>query len=353
MNSALIIEGFIFLGGLCYFNNNKQNTARKNYIILIITLLIVESGLRATSVGSDTGNYYYWFELCKFSSWGDVFNNTSEGRDPGFIVVMKVCQLVSGDFNFFLTLAAMWFFIPLGIILYRYSNHILQLTFAFTLYVSLFHIIALSALRQQIAMGFSFIAFLLYDKNRYIWGCLLLLLGSTIHASLLLFFAIPLIQRFVNRRFYRTIHFITLLLIPFVFASAQFLVGYMASFMSDDYYMAYAEKEGNGTYIYIVLMELLSVFCFIAIKLNVIMSDDKLAYLYVNLPLLTFFVPMVTFDGTLIRLGQYFTVYMMILFPYAMDLFVGKKNLFLFYAIPVVILFFLMFKNSMVYEFCF
>jgi transmembrane protein EpsG len=351
MNSALLIEVLVLVLGLYFIEREKQDKARKYYITVIISLLILESGLRSISVGFDTGNYYIWFEKCKSLSWNDVLQNTSEDRDPGFSVMMKLCQIVSGDFNFFLTLAALLFFSPLGIILYRYSSHISQLIFAFTLYLSLFHIIALSGLRQQIAMGASFWAFLLYGKNRYVYGSLLLLLGSTIHVSLLLFFAVPIMHYFVKRRSYKTIHLMTLLSIPFVLVSAKLFVGYMASFLSDDYYSDYAEKEGSGAFVYVVLMELLSFFCFIIIKKDYIIRYGELAYLYVNLPFLTFFVPMITLDGTLIRMGQYFTMYMMLLFPYAIDIFTKKKDRVIFYSLSVIILILSMLQNSMEYHF--
>lgn len=353
MNSALIIEVVALLLGFYYMGQKKQDKARKNYIIIIISLMIIESGFRAISVGPDTGNYYNWFERCKYLSWSDVSNNTMEDRDSGFGIVMKSCQLISNDFNVFLTIAALWFFIPLGVILYRYSDHIFQLIFAFTLYLGLFHIIALSGIRQQIAMGFSFCAFLLYGRNRYIYASLLMLLGSTIHISLLLFFIVPIIHYFVNKKWYKTIHLASILSAPMVFVSAKVLIVFMAGFISDDYYMAYAEKEGSGAVVYIVLMELLSIFCFMAINREYVLKIDKISYLYINLPLITFFVPLITLDGTLIRIGQYFTMYMMLLFPFAVDLLSNKKLNYVFYLIPIFILIVAMYQSPIKYEFCF
>lgn len=353
MNSALIIEGVVLILGLYYLGYKNSDNARKNYIIIVIALLILESGLRAHTVGPDTMNYYNWFEHCKNLSWSKVFNNESGDRDPGFSIVMKLCQLLSSDFNFFLTIDALWFFIPLGIILYRYSSHVLQLVFAFTLYLSLFHIIALSGIRQQFAMGFSFGAYLLFDKNKYIQGSLLLLIGYTIHASLLLFTAVPIIYFFVNEKLYKSIHLLTLLSLPIVVIGAKFIVTRLAGLMSDDYYMSYLESESRGGIVYVSLMELLSLFCYIAIKRDHLANNKTLSYLYINLPLLTFFAPLILVNGGLIRMGQYFTLYMMLLFPYAIDLFLDKKNRTILYLISILILVALMSKNSIEYEFCF
>ena len=55
----------------------------------------------------------------------------------------------------------------------------------------------------------------------------------------------------------------------------------------------------------------------------------------------------------LIRMGQYFTIYMMLLVPYAVDLFAGKNSRWIVYAVPMMILVLVMMKNEMQYEFLF
>ena len=353
MNSTFIIEVFVIILGLFFSGNDGKDKHRKTYIIIISALLIIESGFRAKTVGADTWNYYMLLERCKNVSWGGIFSNTMEVRDYGFPILVKVFQLISGDYNFFLTIAALWFFIPLSIILYKYSSNILQLVFSFTLYLALFHIIALSALRQQIAMGFSFLAFLLFNRNKFVYGSLLLLLGSTIHVSLLLFFSVPIIYNFVNCKLYKTIHLVTLLSVYVIYLSARSLIGLMASFQNDDYYMSYTESEGSGAVTYIVLMILLSIFCYFAINQKYITSNQTLSLFYVNLPLLTIFVPLISLDGAMIRMGQYFTVYMMLLVPYAIDFFMGKKYRSEFYFIMITILVVYITRSTMEYEFCF
>ena len=127
----------------------------------------------------------------------------------------------------------------------------------------------------------------------------------------------------------------------------------MASFLEDDYYMGYAYSKGSGAVVYIVLMELLSLFCFIVTKEYIILKDKKLSLLYTNLPLLTVFVPLITLHGTMIRLGQYFTMYLMLLVPYAVDLFAGKKSRWAIYITLMCILFLSVLENQIKYVFCF
>ena len=339
MNSALIIEVIAIVLGLIMMANNRNDlSSRRFYVFFITTLLILESGLRSLTVGPDTEAYLSGFIWCKTEGWGDLLSNEAGHRDYGFFVLIKFIQLFSDDFNVFLTIAALWFFIPLAIILYRYSSHTLQLVFAFTLYCSLFHIIALSGIRQQIAMGFSFVAFLNMMRGNYFKSAIWLILGSFIHVSLILFFAFWGIKRFINAQYYKKIHALLLLVSPVVVFGGGRIVSFMAGFLNDEYYQGYALGLEGGAYVYIILMEILSLICLIYIPLKRVVESSTMAQCYVALPLLTFFVPLINTDGTLIRMGQYFTVYLMLLVPFAFDYISERGMRNIFYFVSIIIL---------------
>jgi transmembrane protein EpsG len=342
----------ILLGFLLGTGKDVDGKKRKWYVILMIVLFILESSLRSISVGPDTENYYYAFLSINDMSWGDVFNSFNasyqlgEGKDPGFAVFVKLVQLISTDFNFFLFIAALVFYIPLGKILYRYSSHILQLVFAFTLYVALFQIIALSGIRQQLATGFTFMSFLSLGKGKKIQSVLVILLASVLHISALLFLLVPAFS-FISRRYLKTIHLLSFVTIPFVALYSDAIMSFMASFLANDYYSAYGqiESKGGGA-LYIILMELLSFFCFLAIKKDKVMNDRTTALLYIMLPLLTMTVPLISLDGTMIRIGQYFTLYMMVLVPMTLDSLGFKGNRLLLYYVSIAALILLSFNSG-------
>ena len=316
----IIVLGFAFSAG-----NDPLGRKRKWYVILVIALLVLESSLRHVSVGPDTIHYYNSFNSAYFMSWSDAFDSfktaylEGEGKDPGFVIFMRIAHLFTNDFNMFLFFCALPFFIPMGVLLYRYSSSVLQLVFAFTLYVALFHIVALSGIRQQIATGFCFMAFLQLGKGHNWKALLFIILGASIHVSALIFAVVPVL-RLLSPSLVKSLHLASFATIPFVIAFAAPIMLFLASFLANDYYTTYADSESTtGSFTYIILMELLSLFCYFAIKKGDLQQDKRKMLLYVMLPMLTMTAPLISLNGAMIRVGQYFTLYMMLLVPVAID----------------------------------
>ena len=335
----------IFLGMVFGTGKDVNRKQQKWYVIIMTTFLILESSLRSVNVGNDTINYHYSFMSIINMSWGEIFDSFSasflggEGKDPGFALFVKIVQIVSLDFNFFLFVSALVFFVPLGMILYRYTNHILQLIFAFSLYIALFHIVALSGIHQQLATGFTFMAFLLLGDGKRILSALVIVLGSMLHISALLFLLVPVLS-YVNRRFLKPIHLASFFTIPFAIVYAGRIMTFLASFLANDYYGTYGEDESaGGAVTYIALMELLSLFCYIAIKKKSVVNDRNTGLLYIMLPLLTMTVPLISLNGAMIRVGQYFTLYMMLLAPIALDSFsaIGSNKIYYYGMIAALV----------------
>ena len=353
MNIKLALFAFVILLGMIFGTRKDVNRKQQKwYVILMTAVLILESSLRSVNVGNDTMSYYYTFLSIKNMSWGEIFASFStsfkggEGKDPGFALFVKIIQIVSGDFNFFLFVSALVFFIPLGMILYRYSNHILQLIFAFTLYIALFHIVALSGIRQQLATGFTFMAFLLLGDGKRILSALVIVLGSMLHISAALFLLVPVLS-YMNRRALKPIHLASFLTIPFAIIYAGAIMTFLASFLTNDYYGTYGEDESaGGAVTYIALMELLSFFCYIAIKKKSVVNDINTGLLYIMLPLLTMTVPLISLNGAMIRVGQYFTLYMMLLAPIALDSFSAKGSNKIYYFGMIAALVLLSFNSG-------
>ena len=321
---AVLFFIIILLGIILGNGEDPKGQRRKWYVIIIISLLILESSLRSISVGPDTKSYYYSYQNVG-EDWGDLLNSfriayvEGEGKDPGYSVFMRIVKSVSPDFNFFLFVCALVFFVPLGFVLYRNSTHIAQLVFAFSLYVALFHIIALSGVRQQIATGFSFIALLQLMKNRNWVAVVIIIIGSLIHVSLLIFLLVPVIRIIIPQKV-KALHLFSFALMPFAIIYAGDVMRLFASVLANEYYMGYSEAESSGSvFTYLFLMESLSMFCYIAIKKQSIVTNTKTGLLYTMLPLLTMTAPLISLDGALIRVGQYFTLYMMLLVPLAID----------------------------------
>ena len=353
MSIKLFLYAIVLLLGVFFSNGtDSKGNKRKWYVITIISLLILESSLRHVYVGPDTIRYYTSFNSMSEVSWGEVLGSfrtaylEGEGKDPGFVVFMKLAHLITNDFNVFLFFCALPFFIPLGRLLYKFSSNIMQLVFAFTLYVALFHIVALSGVRQQIATGLCFMAFLQLDKDKNWKSLLYIALAATIHISALIFAIVPVL-RLVNHSFIKGVHLASFATIPFVIIYAGPIMLLLASFLANDYYSAYADSESNGgSFTYIAMMELLSLFCYISIKSKDLKDDKRKKLLYVMLPMLTMTAPLISLNGAMIRVGQYFTLYMMLLVPIAIDSFAKNRERIIIYIVMIAALIFLTLRSD-------
>lgn len=357
MNIKLILFIIIVLIGFVLSKGRDSDGNRKIYIFVIISILILVSCLRSHIVGPDTSDYYNFFLNTTQKSWSDIWNLfrdtyfLGEGKDPGYSLLMKLFNMFSTNWNFFLFITDLFFFIPLGIILYRYSTHIIQLVFAFSLYVALFFIVALSGIRQQIAIGFTFIAFLCLDKGKNIQSILFVIIGAFIHISALIFLIVIALKFFMKKGL-KVLHCISFFTIPVGILFSSQIILFLSSLIKNDYYAGYASSTSSGgAVIYITLMELLSLFCYIGIKKKIIDNNRTLRLFYITLPLLTFFVPLISFNGSMIRIGQYFTLYMMLLFPFSIDLFFIPQNRLFAYLVAIFVVVILALQTKFSYYF--
>ena len=78
------------------------------YVWTVITILLLESGLRSIYVGNDTIYYFNTFNEMKMTSWSDTLRNFNDAyvhgsaKDPGYFLLVKVLQIFVSDFTSFL-----------------------------------------------------------------------------------------------------------------------------------------------------------------------------------------------------------------------------------------------------------
>lgn len=305
---------------------------RKQYIILISTVLIFESCLRSMFIGpDDTYNYYNMFKSYTDISKLNILELFKDGyvnmqmyaKDPGFIVLIYIFHIISDNYQLFLFFAAIIFFVPLGVVINRYAKSMQDVKFAYILHMALFHVIAMCCLRQQIASGIAFIIFLSVVDKKYVRAIIMFIIGFTIHKSMILII-LPIFVVFIFANNVKKIHLFSFFIAPIFFFLSHKIVGIMAEATQNDYYMDYANSEGSG-YTFLVLAELCSLICYIAISAKDLYNTSfPYRYIYSMLPFITIFVPLITVDGAMIRISQYFTLYLLILLPIAIKSL--KKN---------------------------
>lgn len=326
MNLNLVLILLFIVVGLI-LQNNETSKKRKLYIYICCTILILSAALRNLaygSEGSDTMNYYDMFKNIRDYSWAEIWQlfvmryiaSVGEG-DIGFFFLMKVISYVTSSFHTFTFLAELLFFIPFGMLLYRFSDRLLDLVFAFIFYTIMIHTHAMTGTRQFYAMGFGIMVFLFYNRKQYKYMFISLLLGLTIHLSLLLV-VIPCALAYLKPRQLKSLHLGILLIFPVVMMMPNEIISFMGNMVGSEKYAQYgADAVAGGTETFIFLLELLSLTCLVGIKRNSLDLSDDIKQLYAMIPCFTFFGPLIYSNGSMIRISMYSYLYLTLLLPLA------------------------------------
>lgn len=358
MHINLIIFPLIIILGL-FLGISDSPKNRKIYIIVVSIILILQASLRSLSVGSDTPNYYYMFFSVQDMTWNEIWEdfvgryiyNTSE-VDVGYTLMQKVIASITSSWQVFVFLAQLTFFIPLGKLLYRYSNKMIQLVFAYVLYVALFHISALSGGRQLYAIGMSIMSFIYFDQKKYLKSILFIFLGTLIHLSCLLSI-LPLILSKLKVNYVKTIHLIAFALVPFVIVFVNQIIVFMGTAINVEKYANYGMKDvAGGASTFIALLILSSVFIYFVYKKKDLRFNKSMANFYSMVPLFTFFGPLIHSNGSMIRISMYFHLYLMLLIPFALDKILNGNFRIVVYIIVILTLLILSLRDGgLIYHF--
>ena len=341
---------FILVLGYYFILGKRRNTVRsKNKLVFFSCILLaLYSGLRHISVGPDTPYYYQNFLDVLSFSWSDIisrfFVGSTEFRDPGYNLLVKVFTSIIPVWQLFLLALAFLYYYAMGKLWKRYISSSEGVLLAVMLVLSLFGIISLSGIRQQITIAISMMMILYVEDKKWKVVVPVVLIGALVHISLLFFLAfIPF--HYVRKGHYRFYLGLSIVMMPIIAFSAQTIVSFMAGQLDNDYYMNYAEHSSmSSAYLYVIMCSLISIY--LLANYNQLLNAPT--FLSSALVLMTITVPLILQDGAMIRIGQYFTIYMMLSLPWVLD---TKKNNHILYDIMVIALLFFILKSQSEYHF--
>lgn len=339
---------FLFFYFLCSSYKDISKST-KTFAKCCCFIFFLESGLRHANVGPDTPTYYMSFLNIKTESWLTLFSKYYDAyvlgvaRDPSFSIIVKPFTLFSNGWQLFVLFASGIYFYALYKFLTRYIESLKGLLLAFTFCISLFHIIPLSGMRQQFTMAIAMLLPSLIEDKNLIKYLVVVLIGSTIHTSLL--FVLPLYflyHYFTN--YLKTIVLLSFFSIPIISLGAKSILKFIVSFSYNDYYAGYIKDDSSGAFLYIMffaLIVLVTILYFDKINLK------KQPLFCSALTMISLTVPLIVVDGAMIRISQYFTIYSMLFLPYVIK---HTNNWYLYCGISFALLY-LTFHDSFEYHF--
>lgn len=348
MSINLILVPFVIILGLLLGQNDTKRN-RRLYIIICSAVFLFVASMRspewtAFSYGIDTQAYKDYFEASFDMDWDDFWSSVygryvgaNDESDVGFLGLVRLIGLFTHDFAIYSLIADLIFFIPFGIILYRYCDRIIQITFAFVFYIALLQVFFLGGGRQMFAIGFDLMALLATIDRKKIQAIVFSLIAISIHFSAILFIAPLLMIWFgIKPRTLKSLHLFCLLLFPFVFAFPNQVIVFMGDSVGMEKYASYGKAAvvgGANTFIFLIL--LLSLFCYIAIKRDDLQRNNILRMFYVMAPLMTFFAPLIRSNGSMIRISLYYHMFLSLLVPYSIDCMYDKGNRRVMYVMAI------------------
>ncbi len=309
---------FLFLLILCFiFPNKETDKARQSYIIIASIVLILISGLRNRAVGNDTYAYIIRFQEMTSNSWREIFNSfwiqyftpsADSGKDPGYALFAKCISVFTTNEHIYLTIVALVFYIPLGILFYRHSESVGELAICYSAYLFFyFTYLPNSAVRQTIAVAIIIVAFLRLEKDKVLQATLFILFASTFHQSAIgVLLMIPLLK--INKVFSVYYSFVIGFLIMLVFYQevASFLASSNSIYDSYSNSDFYARDNAKPFLVFIAFLIFYLIGCF-AQKNN----DDGIGYRLAayGMGMALMLSPLIWYDPSAIRLTAYFGIW--------------------------------------------
>ena len=324
----LIIAGFLV--GAFILSPLWKNKQYKNlYLFLIWAALIFITGYRSYSFYIDTSAYYKFYKMNANADLSVLLNNVfnGEGKDPFYHFLGSLAAHIGIGFRGWLVIVSIIYYSGFIYVVKRFSQLPFITVFGLTALSYVFF--TMTGIRQTMAMGFTFFAFVkAYDK-KIIPFLIFTLIGALFHSSALIF----ILAYFLIHRKWGLLQIVLVagaLLIALLFPSAINTI--VKRFAWNEDLAAYADKTtGLSIFGYIIQFVLAAGSIFIAYKYC---FEDKEGVALMNMVVLGLvFQSFVIRIDNIFRLSMYFSVYGLILVSNALTKQKEQKSYILAYSV--------------------
>lgn len=299
------------------FRGGQADKTLKIMNILFALVMILKSALRSYDFyqeSNDTAHYedLYdgvaqtpWNELIySFAFWGQSYAD----RDLGYSFFVKITQLVSVDFRFFLFIIAVIFVVPVAILIYRNVHTKIEVVISWLIYASLFSYLVDTAIKQSIVLGVIWASIGLIQKRKWYFYFPIVALCSTIHGSAILAIPLYFFPRFKQFKFLLVGVIISL---PFLILYGRGLMMYLAA---DTIYEMYASYESQSKPVVYTIMMLLVVVATAMNYKKINLLENSSLYIGSVITAMALST-MAWIYPTLLRMTFYYSVFIIVLIP--------------------------------------
>lgn len=165
----------------------RSSNAQKTYLIIVFFVLFLVSGLRASSVGSDTLVYGMEFQrIASSSNFSEAFRSTTITA-PVYVAYNWLIGHITNNYQVILLFNAAVVSLGVGRLIYKTSSSVAFSAFCFFGLAAYFQ--SMNGMRQYIAVVFAINAYVYFAQKglKSVRGWLLFLVAVGMHSTALIF----------------------------------------------------------------------------------------------------------------------------------------------------------------------
>ena len=168
-------------------SEHKKDNSNTILLIIYSTTLLLLISLRKNTVGTDTMTYFY-----QYIDAEKILFIKSNNSESGFLYFNYFLRKMGVSFQWYLFIISSFFIFSISLLFKKFSKNFF-LSFYLHITIGLFAM-AMSGLRQTIAISLTILSFILLMKGKKILPFLLIIAGYYFHHSIIFFFlAFPVI----------------------------------------------------------------------------------------------------------------------------------------------------------------
>lgn len=320
---------------ICCINFKEKDFHKKIFFSFLTLMLILISGLRlpkGPGTYGDTGNYTYMFVnspiIFKYN-----FSKISDIKgDWGLSILNSIIKCFTNNEQVYLIVIASITLIAFSIILYKYSR--VQWLAFYIFVASGAYVNTFNGIRQYMVSAIAILAFTLIYKKKWIKYFALILLLSTIHASVIVFIPLYFI---VNKKAWGKCTKLIILSAIIIYITFPITGKFITSILEVTQYYKYADDlfdQANlgANFIRVMVASVPVLLSYFARE--EIINNEKYANIITNMTALNFsFMLLANKNWIFARLNIYTEIFSIIALCWSLKyLFKGKEKRLLYYT---------------------
>ncbi len=299
-------------------------TNRPVFLVMLILVLLVMSGLRNVNVGSDTIRYYETFEMLSGTDFETANEYISERREPLFYILSWSFAKVIPNVQAWFALVSLIYLVGCALVCYWESpDYAFSMLYIYCMGMFFF---SMTGLRQTLAMGFIMMSYFFLVKRQLIPFVLLVLLARCFHRTSIIFLIIYPIAS-IKADWWRLLLSLAAFLMVLAFKDriGSWMINHLPDSVMDSNISAYAGENAGATASGFLIQMIMLVFC-MRYRKQVVADVPHREALYNLASIGLLFQAAAISIAEFFRISMYFSWSFMVLIPICMEYEDGDKS---------------------------